>query len=409
MSFTKKIGYFKNFDVKRGHVEPHKLKESIMTMPKTNLYENKSFSTLIDCIDQIEDQRMQGKIKYPLRSVILMVVCATIGGADNWVEVMHFCKDHKEWFYITLGITCGIPSHDTFGDIFNRIHPEQLSFWLILWIEEIMPQSLEGDMYHCDGKTLRAYGSEDPLTLVRAWSKQLQSTIGITKVTKGSNEIIAIPQLLQKLDLKGKVVTLDAIGTQTEIVNRIIDQQGDYVIALKSNQHSLHSDVKLFMDDMPSNVPYTVTEQYEKNHGRIEKRICIATDRLNWLPQKRKWKKLHSLVKVETTITKKNKVYHGQRYFISSLPADSDKLLFAIRSHWSIENNLHWTLDRYFNDDRSTIRDAFGATNASFMRSFAVSILQNDMDSLPNRSFPAKRQAVNRNPNFLVSGLLNKG
>lgn len=379
-----------------------------MSMPTINLQENKSFSTLIECLEQIKDPRAQGKIKYPLASVILMSICATIGGADNWVEVAHFCNDHKQWLSTILGITCGIPSHDTFNRIFNIILPEQLSFWLILWVEEILPPSTKSDIYHCDGKVIKAYNSEYPLTLVRAWSEQLQSTIGITKVTNGSNEITAIPKLLKKLYLKGKIVTLDAIGTQKEIVNCIVQQQGDYVIALKGNQHALYDDVKLFMDDMPDDTSRTVDEQYDKGHGRIEKRRCTSTEQLNWLSHRKKWNSLRSLIKVETTITKKNKTYNGNRYFISSLAAPASKLLEIIRSHWSIENKLHWPLDRYFNDDRSTIRDMYGTTNASFIRSIAISLLQNSGKLLSNRSFQAKRHAINRNPDFLIKGLLNR-
>ena len=234
----------------------------------------------------------------------------------------------------------------------------------------------------------------------------------MVRVPTGTNEITAIPMLLGNISLKGKIATYDAIGTQKGNVRIIIADGGDYVLALKGNQMQFHADVSHYLKDLLQGHFYKTAicaESFEKGHGRIEKRICVATDSLDWLIQKEEWAGLQSIVAVETTITcvKTGKISHGIRYFISSLPANADRLLSIIRGHWSIENKLHWHLDRHFDEDRSTIRDAYGAHNMSMLRSVAISVLHHDQKLRPNQSFNIKRQSANRNPNLITEILLN--
>ena len=384
-----------------------------MFMPPDKVQKNTVFATLIECIQEIPDPRRLKRISYPLKDVILMTICACLGGANNWVEVAHFCKDHAQWIQNSLNFSGKIPSHDTFNRIFNLVYPSDLTVCLITWMEQCFTAlGIEQDRIHMDGKVLEAYAAENPLTLVRGWSEKLQCVIGSVRVDRGSNEITALPKLLDQIGLNKKIVTIDAIGAQKEIVEKITDKGGDYVIALKSNQFSLYEEASIFMNDIINYamiVPHTREKSVEKNHGRIEERECVATSAFEWLEQASLWKNLKTIFAIRTTISwlKKDKNSTGIRYFISNLPAKADQLLHIARSHWSIENKLHWPVDRYLDEDRSTIRDSYGAQNFSFLRTLVVAIVQREQRMRPGRSIATIRQSVNRNPNLIIMNLLS--
>lgn len=392
--------------------KPHKAQRRAMAMPANTLQKSKSFATLIECLDQIDDPRIEKKTKYSLTSIVLMALCASLGGANNWVEIEQFCRDHAAWFSKKMMIRCGIPAHDTFNRVFNFLNPKQLTDCLVIWMESCFRRDSPANLIHVDGKVLKAYASDNPLTLVRAWSQELNCVIGSIKVDVGSNEITAIPSLLESLYLKGKIVTIDAIGAQKNIVAKVAQKKGDYVIALKGNQKLFHEDIALFMQDIMAknfNVQTSIAETIDKNRGRIEKRKCYTTSYLPWLSNAKKWKKLQSITAVETVVssTKTGIISRGIRYFISSLPAQADRILPIVRNHWSIENKLHWPADRYFDEDRSTVRDSYGAQNFSFLRTVAIAVLQQYQKRRPGRGIATLRQIVNRKPNILVSVLLN--
>lgn len=383
-----------------------------MAMPDNKVQNTQVFANLITCLGEIEDPRVEKKVDYPLVPVLLMALCAMLGGANNWVEVAGFCRDHSKWLKSNLKIECGIPSHDTFNRVFNLIRPKDLIFWLSLWMENCLPKSVVEKVIHVDGKALSAYSSRDPLVLVQAWSEITKSIIGSVKVPRKSNEISAIPRLLNTLYLSGVIVTIDAIGMQKTIIDQIVNAGGNYVIALKKNHKLLHNDIELFMNDTISkelNVKHSYARTIEKNHGRIEERQCYVTQQLGWLKQRKEWKKLRSVIAVKTTITwyKTGKKSCGIRYYVSNMNIGANRFLSIIRSHWSIENKLHWPLDRYLDEDRSTICDAYGAQNSSFLRSTTVALLQRAQKALSNRSIPLLRQTANRRPNFLLTTLLN--
>ena len=383
-----------------------------MIMPTNTVQNSRSFASLIECLQEIRDPRMAKKVRYPLVPIILMALCASLGGANNWVEIAVFCKDHRNWFQEYLQINCGVPSHDTFNRVFNLVHAKNLVDWLVVWMENNFEKDINTDVIDIDGKVLEAYSSENPLILVRAWSQQFNCAIGMVKVERGSNEITAIPPLLDSLYIKGKIITIDAIGAQKEIVKKITDQGGDYLISLKGNQRQLHSDVSLYMNDMFQGYfteKRSYAESVEVSRGRIETRRCFTTDNLDWLEERKKWKNLNSIVAIETTIQsiKTGKASRNIRYFITSLPPNATRLLRIARSHWSIENKLHWPLDRYFDEDRSTTRDFYGAQNFSFLRTIAIAILQRVQKINPGRSIATLRQTVNRRPDFITSILLN--
>ena len=383
-----------------------------MAMPNNKVQNREVFANLITCLGEIEDPRVEKKSQYPLDSILLMALCAMLGGSNNWVEVAVFCCDHKEWFEDKLEIECGIPSHDTFNRVFNLIRPKDLVFWLSLWMENCLPENKSERAIHIDGKGLSGYSACDSLVLVQAWSEQTSCIIGSVKMPRKSNEINTIPRLLNTLYLSGAIVTIDAIGMQKTIVDQIVSAGGDYVIALKKNHKLLYNDVALFIGDTFAkelNVKHSYARTIEKNHGRIEERQCYATQQLGWLDQKKEWKKLCSIIAVKTKITwcKTGKKSCNIRYYVSSMKIKAEQFLSIIRSHWSIENKLHWPLDRYLDEDRSTINDAYGAQNSSFFRSTTVALLQRAQKTLSNRSIPLLRQTANRQPNFLLSTLLN--
>jgi len=309
-----------------------------MAIPNNKVQNREVFANLITCLGEIEDPRVEKKSQYPLDSILLMALCAMLGGSNNWVEVAVFCCDHKEWFEDKLEIECGIPSHDTFNRVFNLITPKDLVFWLSLWMENCLPKNKSESAIHIDGKSLSGYSSCDSLVLVQAWSEQTSCIIGSVKVPRNSNEINTIPRLLNTLYLSGAIVTIDAIGMQKTIVDQIVSAGGDYVIALKKNHKLLYNDVALFIGDTITkelNVKHSYARTIEKNHGRIEERQCYATQQLGWLDQKKEWKKLCSIIAVKTKITwcKTGKKSCNIRYYVSSMSIKARQFLSIIRSH----------------------------------------------------------------------------
>lgn len=380
------------------------LEKGVLNMPIALSQENKSFATLSECIQQIYDPRDKKKIKYSLYSIIIMSICALLSGANNWVEISQYCKERKRWLKKYLNISCPIPSHDTFNRVFRIINPKEFNFWILKWLCGLISES---EIINIDGKIIESYSSNDPLTLVRAWCQKNKIVLGQIKVPYGTNEITTIPKLLDILYLEGKIVTIDAIGAQKTIVEKIIEKKADYCIALKSNQHQFYKDIKLYLDSLTNNefdIPFTYHKTTDNDHGRYEIRHCWSTENIDWLIQKTQWKNLKSISVIEMLTEKNGKTSINRRYFISSLAADAKNILRIIRSHWSIENQLHWHLDVTFDEDKSTTRGIFGAQNLTFLRSVAISLLSS---MLPKIGFKRKRQTVNRRPSLFKKILLN--
>jgi predicted transposase YbfD/YdcC len=369
---------------------------------------NGRLATLFACLEEITDPRINRRLEHPLITVIMIAICAHIGGANNWVEVEDFGKNHVDWFATFLNISNGIPSHDTFNRVFSILDHFELKFWLLLWLEDVICKS--GTQITIDGKVIKAWASKDPLTIVRAWSAASKIVIDQVRVSPEHNEITAIKKLFTTLDLKGKVVTIDAIGTQRKIVATIVEKNGDYVLPVKTNHSNLHADISMFMDSLMNdefnNVSYDYCRTVDNDHGRFEIRRCYTTDYIDWLPQKNNWKNLKSISVVELYSERKGKASLNKRYFISSLPPKADVILSTVRNHWSIENQLHYSLDVNFLEDRSTIRKGFGPQNFSLLRSFVASLLCNAPST---GSIKTKRTRANCNFAFLLAILVNKG
>jgi predicted transposase YbfD/YdcC len=338
--------------------------------------------------EKIEDPRNGNATQHKLIDIIAIAILATICGADGWTEVELFGKSKQKWLKTFLELPKGIPSHDTFGRIFSQIDPGSFRVSFLEWVETI-EEITKGQVIAIDGKELR--GSKNPskgkaaINMVSAWATQNELVMGQIKVDNKSNEITAIPKLLEILDISGCLITIDAIGTQTSIAEKIIDQGGDYLLAVKKNQGQLFDDMEwLFSVDQQEafiNEGYTHIRKEESGHGRQEIRECWAISNIDYLAYLRgyqNWKGLQSLAMIVSERTVGSKTEVKTRYFISSLEMDAEAFLKAKRSHWGIENRLHWVLDIAFREDMSRVRKDHAPENFAILRHLALNILKQD-------------------------------
>jgi predicted transposase YbfD/YdcC len=315
----------------------------------------------------------------------VITICAVICGADNFVEIAEYGREKEEWLKTFLELENGIPSVDTFERIFARLKPEALQICFISWMEAVH-ESIEGEFINVDGKTLRgakeAGNKRSLIHMVSVWSASQHLVLGQRKVDEKSNEITAIPSLLKTLSLRGCVVSIDAMGCQTEIANTIIEQGGDYVLALKGNQGNLHGDVQeLFTSSCEQNfknVEHQFHETVEKGHGRIETRRYWTMGNTEYLIGAEKWKNLRSVGMVESHRTINGTTSTERRYYLLSLDNDVHKFTESVRNHWSIENQLHWVLDVGFNEDASQCCRGYSAENLAVIRHIGLNLLSRD-------------------------------
>jgi predicted transposase YbfD/YdcC len=332
----------------------------------------------------LKDPRVNRTKKHSLGDILAIAISATICGADGWVQVEEFGDCKKKWFQTFLDLPNGIPSHDTFGRVFAALDPAAFEECFMRWIADLATVSA-GRLIAIDGKTIRrsldAANDRAAIHMVSAWCEANHMVLGQLATDAKSNEITAIPKLLELLDVRGAVVTIDAGGCHKKIAERIIDQGGDYILQLKGNQGSLHQEtVELFdqcLTDDCQGIAYTTARTVNKGHGRIEERRIWATGEVDWFAEKNKWKNLRSLIRVEARRTTGGQTSSECRYYISSLPADNaPKLLAYIRGHWGVENGLHWCLDISFSDDDRRIRQGHGAENYARLSRIALNLLK---------------------------------
>lgn len=361
----------------------------------------------------IDDPRIERTKRHQLLDIITIAICAVISSADSWVEVEAWGRTKLKWLRKYLRLPNGIPSHDTFSDVFGRLKPEQFESAFVSWVQAVM-QVTAGQVIAVDGKTLRRSHDrrlgKDAIQLVSAWATANRLVLGQVKVDEKSNEITAIPALLQVLELAGCVVTLDALGTQTEIAQTIVDQQADYVLALKENQGRLYEDVVATFDEADelafAHVPHTYAKTINKGHGRVEIRECWAIDRADYIQALRdwiKWPHLTSLVRIRAQRRIGHATSVEDRYHITSLPGHADQLLTVIRSHWGVENQLHWSLDVTFREDDSRIRTGDGAQNFSILRRLALNLLKREKTA--KIGLKAKRLKAGWDTDYLLTVL----
>lgn len=332
----------------------------------------------------LNDPRQSHKIAHHLQEIITIVICAVIGGADGWVEVEGFGRAKKSWLKTFLRLPNGIPSHDTFGRVFAMISTEELEKCFLSWTQAIAKQ-VKG-VVAIDGKTLRhSYdtASEKPaIHMVSAWVSEQNLVLGQVKTEEKSNEITAIPQLLNLLELKGCLITIDAMGCQKEIAAKIIEKEADYILALKRNQEGLYEEVyDLFQHAVETDfdgLTWDYHETEDRNHGRHEIRRCWAISDIKTLSRIKEWAHAQTVIMIESVIEVKGMTTQEYRFYISSRECDAEQLARAVRSHWGIENSVHWILDVAFREDDSRIRLGNAAENLSILRRLALNLIKQE-------------------------------
>lgn len=379
----------------------------------------------------LQDPRIERTKVHQLLDIITIAICAVICGADSWVEMEEFGNAKRTWFETFLLLPSGIPSHDTFGRVFARINPAQFQEAFLEWVQSVVSFS-KGQVVAIDGKRLRhSYDKTNgkaAISMVSAWATHNRMVLGQVKVDDKSNEITAIPALLEVLDLAGCIVTIDAMGCQTAIAQSIADKGADYVLSLKGNQDTIHTDVMTaFSEAHQSNfegIAHGTRETLDKNHGRVERRqawLIHDKEYLDYLNPSGKWAQLGGIGAVTAwryTKTGRDKTDTGDgepstqvqvqvsqktRYFLTSL-TDVSKFAEAVRAHWGIENGLHWVLDIAFREDESRIRKDYSAQNFAVLRHIALNLLKQETSA--KRGIKTKRLRAGWDHDYLLKLLL---
>lgn len=366
---------------------------------------DENMEQLLQWMEVIEDIRQQSKVRHSLKDILAIVLFATLANADTWEEMEDFANGHEEYLHQYLELKNGIPSHDTIQRAMGMIRTEHLQQLQLKWQELL--NSNEGERIKkiicIDGKTMCSNKRKDakPNHIVSAWSREDGYCLGQKTVNQKSNEITAIPQVLDAIEIKGQVVTIDAMGTQTEIAAKIKERRADYVLALKGNQKTLYEDVKLYFSD--KEVCRKIKEQgnyvrtIEKARSQIEIREYYQTEDIKWLSQKKNWKGLKSIGMEEKTICKDGEEIKEYRYYISSLKADIELFNRAVRGHWAVES-MHWQLDVTFKEDANHTLDKIAAQNQNVIRKWCLSILKLLEINGKKMSMPRKRFNISMNP-----------
>jgi len=330
----------------------------------------------------IPDPRIDRKKLHKLLDIIFITIGAVICGCDAWEDIEEWAEIREDWLKTILELPNGIPSHDTINRVFSLIDPQALQQCFVDWVKSIS-EVTEGQIISIDGKRLcqsGENGSKSIIHMVSAWSNANSMVLAQQKVGDKSNEITAIPALLDMLDLHGCLITIDAMGCQKTIAKAITDKGADYILAVKENQGHLLEDIK---EAFSSQKKLLLDRQVNIAHGRIEKRTCSIITDTEWICDEKQWQKLHTLIRIESERTSKaTGVMEKQtRYYISSKIADASTFNTAIREHWGIENKLHWTLDVAFNEDKSTKQAGHAAQNFSFISKIALNLLKRHTDN----------------------------
>lgn len=353
----------------------------------------------------LKDPRINRRKLHLLIDIVTIAICAVIGGATTWTDIETFGKRRKTWFERFLKLPNGIPSHDTFERVFDRLEPATFQRGLVQWLH-VVSEALKVQHIAIDGKTLRhSGGGSSPLRqlhLVSAWATDANLMLGQVAVEEKSNEITAIPNLLAMLDLKGAWVTIDAMGCQKEIAKKIVEGGGDYVLTVKGNQEHLSEDilacfVSAYDKDLEG-IKYEKYETEEDGHGRHEKRVYEIITDPDGIRNQAAWPKLKVIGKCYSERTVKGKTTCETRYFIGSRRSSAKRYGSVLRNHWSIENHLHWQMDVLFGEDASRIQRRHGGQNFASLRRLALMLLKRHPDKGSIRS---KRYRATLDTSFL--------
>ena len=350
---------------------------------------------LLDHFSALEDPREGWRVLYPLPEIVLLVLCATLAGMEDFVEIRLWGQERLEFLRRFLPFERGIPSHDVLNDVLNGLDAELFKRCFASWVETL--RDADPEIIAIDGKTSRRTHARkkgvEPLHLVSAWASRQRLVLGQQAVADKSNEIIAIPLLLQRLELTGALVTIDAMGTQIEIARTITDGGGDYLLSLKANWPALLAEVETFFAD-PANAPdCQAHDTVDADHGRLEQRQHRVCHKLDWLasdrrfPAERAFPRLTTIAMVESATERGGKIETERRYYIASAKLDAKAFAHAVRAHWGVENRLHWVLDVVFHDDLARLRTRFGPQNMAIVKHMAMNLIRHPKDrhSLKNR------------------------
>jgi predicted transposase YbfD/YdcC len=328
---------------------------------------------------KLNDPRRYNK-RHKLLDIITISICAVICNADGFEHIAEYGRAKQEWLKSFLELPHGIPSADTFERVFSMIDPEAFKSCFLEWIQAIC-QLTNGEVVAIDGKTLRRSHDKSrdlsPIHMISAWSCANGLVIGQTKTNEKSNEITAIPELLKQLEIKGCIVTIDAMGCQKKIAGTIVQKGADYVFSLKGNQSSLHDDIKLYFQGQAKEL-LDHHKTVDNEHGKIETRNYWTTSDVEWIHDRDKWENLRTICMVERERQFDNKIDKEVSYYISSVENDAEKLASAVRNHWGIENSLHWVLDMTFREDESRIREKNASQNFAVLRHIALNMIKKE-------------------------------
>jgi predicted transposase YbfD/YdcC len=350
--------------------------------------------SLIEHFENLPDPRVNRTRDHDLIDVLMIAVCTLLCAGEGFNDMEEFGRARQDWFKTFLGLRNGIPSHDTFNRVFAALDPEKFLECFLAWTQSVR-QAVGREIVALDGKALRraVSGGQTIKYIVSAWAEGNGLALGQLKVADKSNEITAVPRLLRVLELSGCIVTLDAMGCQKNIAKEIIEADADYVLALKGNQETVHEEVKTFLDAalaerqgprLPraklSQAAATLAawETVEKDHGRLETRRYYQSEDLGWFADQAKWEGLRSVGMVEATREIQGQRTVERRYYLSSLPLGVETFARAVRSHWGVENKLHWTLDVCFGEDQSRARTGNAAENLATLRRLALNLLKQE-------------------------------
>ena len=366
--------------------------------------------SLLDHFSALADPRQQAKVLYPLPEIILLLLCATLAGADDFVEMQLWGTQNLGFLRRFCPYEHGVPSHDTLGEVIRALDPALFKACFTAWVEGL--RESEPDIIAIDGKTSRRTHARktgrEPLHLVSAWASRQRLVLGQEAVSAKSNEIVAIPLLLERLDLAGALVTIDAMGTQRAIAETIRQRGGDYLLSLKENWPATFKDVEAFFAAPPPSTraqePLEACETTDGGHGRIEVRRHIVCHEVAWLfsdrryPGEPSFPDLAMIAMVEATTERGSKTARERRYYLSSAKLDAKTFARAVRAHWGIENRLHWVLDVIFHDDLARLRTGHGPENMAVVKHMAMNLLR---DAKPMTSLKNRRKLAGWNVDYL--------
>jgi predicted transposase YbfD/YdcC len=356
-----------------------------------------------DFFKEVPDHRIERRKLHAVEEILLVTFCGVAAGCDAWEDIEDFGKIKIDYLRQYFPYQHGVPSDDTLRRFFRALDPEIFEACFIKWVKSFQ-LDLAQKVVAVDGKTARRSfdGDGRPMHLVSAWASELGVVLGQLKTEEKSNEITAIPELLNVLDLAGAIVTIDAMGCQSKIVETIIEKKADYVISLKGNQGTLSSDVQLLFTHKPQQIVFQTETEHDKGHGRIETRRCTVTEGISWLQEQHPhWKGLRSVIEIESTREIKGEITREKRYYISSLAAETSPILSAVRQHWGVENRLHWVLDVSFGDDQSRIRKGNAPRNMAIIKKTVLNLLNIIKKTSPRTSLKRMRKMAGWDNAFL--------